>query len=253
MERQSPDNAGTGKETNKHHYEEIDKDDHSEQTIPKSWPTPAFHFRHASAPPSVDVIPSPAHLPQTPGSNTMARPIITIQEEAPEQEGDWQDSDWQDEDELGAAGGLGRGDSWENGHNVEGLEWDNTTFDWEWNPIKQSAREEQEQLQGLINSELQIVHALEKRINKSSALEKIYDNENIQCSLLYDDNILRATTDPNVLHDDQKERLKMMREIYEEVKLKKDRTMQALENVTDIGARRKSKRLSSKPRRKYKK
>ena len=253
LEKQSPDNAETGKETNKHHYEEIDKDDHSEQTIPKSWPTPAFHFRHASAPPSVDVIPSPAHLPQTPSSNTMARPIITIQEEAPEQEGDWQDSDWQDEDELGAAGGLRRGDSWENGHNVEGLEWDDTTFDWEWNPIKQSDREEQEQLQGLINSELQIVHALEKRINKSSALEKIYDNENIQCSLLYDDKILKVTTDPNVLHDDQKERLKMMREIYEEVKLKKDRTMQALENVTDIGARRKSKRLSSKPRRIYKK
>merc|ERR1712030_78334 len=143
--------------------------------------------------------------------------------------------------------------SWENEHNVDGLEWDNTTFDWEWKPIKQSAKEEQEELQKLIDNEVQIVHKLEKRINQSSALEKIYDNENIKCSLLYDENIVRATVNPNVLHDDQKERIRLMREIYQEVKLKKDKTIKALENVTDIGTVRKSKRLSSKPRRKYKK
>ena len=173
------------------------------------------------------------------------------------------DRDWQDGDELGAVGGLGRseqlqheepnGDSWETEHNEDGLEWDNTTFDWEWNPIKKSPMEEQRELQRLIDYEVQIVHQLEKKIGKSPTLEAIFDNENIKCSLLYDDNIAKATLDPDVLHDDQNERLRLMREIYQEVKLKKDKTMKALENVTEKKSVRKSKRLSSRPRRKYKK
>ena len=264
MERQSPSNDDTGKEADKHHYEEIkETEDNVEQSTPQSWPTPAFQIRNASAPPSVRVPRSPDNQTQTPDSDNMARPIITIQEEAPSQEGNWQDGDWQDGDELGAVGGLGMSEqvqhkepnenSWENEHNEDGLEWDNTTFDWEWNPIKQSAKEEQDELQKLIDNGVQEVHQLERRINQSSALEQIYDNENIKCSLLYDENIVRATVNPNVLHDDQKERIKILREIYEEVKLKKDKTMKALENVTGIGTVRKSKRLSSKPRRKYKK
>ena len=252
LEIKSPGNDNSG---NEHQYEEIrEKDDNVEQATPQSWPTPAFPVRNASAPPSW----SPGNLPQPPGSNTMDGPIITIEEDAPGQ-APLTDRDWQEGDELGAVGGLRRSeqlqhdDSWETEHNADGLEWDNTTFDWEWNPIKRSPMEEQRELQRLIDYEVQIVHQLEKKIGKSPTLEAIFDNENIKCSLLYDENIAKATLDPNVLHDDQKERLKMMREIYEEVKLKKDKTMQALENVTDIGAIRKSKRLSSKPRRKYKK
>ena len=98
-----------------------------------------------------------------------------------------------------------------------------------------------------------IVHKLEQRINQSAALENIYDNKNIKCTLLYDNNIVTATTSPNFLHDNPKERIRLMREIYEEVKQKKDKTMKALENVTKIGTVRKSKRLSLKTKRKYKK
>ena len=264
LERESLFNDDTGKEVDKHYYEEIkENEDNVDQSTPKSWPTPAFQIRNASAPPSVRVLHSPDNQIQTPDSDNLARPIITIQEEAPSQEGNWQDKDWQDEDELGAVGGLGMNEqiqhkepnakSWENEHNVDGLEWDNTTFNWEWKPIRHSAKEEQDELQKLIEDGVQEVHQLERKITQSSALEQIWDNENIKCSLLYDENIQRATVDPNVLHDDQRERIKIMREIYEEVKLKKNKTMKALENVTGIGTIRKSKRLSSKPRRKYKK
>ena len=244
--RESLFNDDTGKEVDKHYYEEIK--DNVDQSTPQSWPTPAFQIRNASAPPSVRVLHSPDNQIQTPDSDNLARPIITIQEEAPRQEGNWQEEDWQDEDELGAVGGLGK-----NEHNVDGLEWDDTTFDWEWKPIRHSAKEEQDELQKLIENGVQEVHQLERKITQSSALEQIWDNENIKCSLLYDENIQRATVDPNVLHDDPKERIKIMREIYEELKLKKNKTMKALENVTGIGTIRKSKRLSSRPRRKYKK
>ena len=44
----------------------------------------------------------------------------------------------------------------------------------------------------------------------------------------------------------------MMRDIYEEVKVEKEKRIKALENVTEIDNVRKSKRLSMKPRKRYK-
>ena len=97
-----------------------------------------------------------------------------------------------------------------------------------------------------------MVHNLERRINQSAALEEIYNNKNIKCSLLYEEHITTATTNPNFLHDNPKERIRMMRDIYEEVKLEKEKRIKALENVTKIDDVRKSKRLSMKPRKRYK-
>ena len=74
----------------------------------------------------------------------------------------------------------------------------------------------------------------------------------MKCSLLYEDHITTATTNPNFLHDNPKERIKMMRDIYVEVKMEKAKRIKALENVTEIDNVRKSKRLSMKERKRYK-
>ena len=290
LEAQQPSNNEKGKEPDEPHYEEIPDriDDNVEQPTPQSWPTQAFQFRQQT-PPSVIVTCSPDNLPQPFVSNTMARPPFTFQEQAPRQTPLPENTPWQEGDELGAVGGLGRServqieelnnedwekqvqneelteDTWEN---EDGFEWDNMTFNWHeqlWQPRIQSAEEEQEELQKLIDNEVLMVHNLERRINQSAALEEIYNNKNIKCSLLYEDHITTATTNPNFLHDNPKERIRMMRDIYEEVKLEKekrikalenvteiDNVRKALENVTEIDNVRKSKRLSMKPRKRYK-
>ena len=137
----------------------------------------------------------------------MARPPFTPQEQqAPTQNRLQETTPWREGDELGAVGGLGWServqieelqaevqagetvynedweqqvqdeelteDTWEN----DGLEWDNTALNWQehlWQPRMQSAEEDQNELQQLINNEVFIVHNLERRINQSAALEQI--------------------------------------------------------------------------------
>ena len=285
LEAQQPSNNVKGNEPDEPLYEEIKDriDDNVEQPTPQSMPTKAFQLRQQT-PPSIIVTSSPDNLPHALVSKTMARPPFPFQEQAPRQTPLPENTPWQEGDDLGAVGGLGRServqieelqaevqagetvynedweqqvqdeelteDTWEN----DGLEWDNTALNWQehlWQPRMQSAEEEQNELQQLINAEVLINHNLEKRINQSAALEQIYNKKNMKCSLLYEDRINTATTNPNYLHDNPKERIKMMRDIYVEVKMEKAKRIKALENVTEIETVRRSKRLSMRERKRY--
>ena len=280
LEEQQPSNNEKEKEPDEPHYEEIPDriDDNVEQPTPKSWAPNTFPFKQQT-PPSVVVNCSPDTLPKAFVSNTMARPPFTFQEQAPTQNPLQETTTWREGDELGAVGGLGRServqieelnnedwekqvqneelneDTWENEQNEDDLEWDNMEFNWQeqlWQPRVQSAEEEQQELKKLIDKEVLIVHNLERRINRSEALENIYNHKNIKCSLLYEDHIVTVTTNPNHLHDNPKERIRMMRDIYEEVQLEKEKRIRALENMAEMDTVRKSKRLSMKPRKRYK-
>ena len=280
LEEQQMRNKEKEKEPEEPHYEEIpDKmDDNVEQQSPKSEPTNTFPFRQKT-PPSVVVNCSPDTLPKAFINSAMARPPFSFQEQVPRQDPLQETIPWQEGDELGAVGGLGwskedqikevkienwekqvqkeelNEGTWENEHNEDSLEWDDMEFNWEeqlWQPRVQSAEEEQRELKKLIDKEVLIVHDLEKRINRSEALENIYNHENFKCSLLYEGHIATATTDPNYLHDNPKERIRMMKDIYEEIQLAKEMRLRALENMADMDKVRKSKRLSMKPRKRYK-
>ena len=61
-----------------------------------------------------------------------------------------------------------------------------------------------------------------------------------------------VTTNPNHLHDSPKERVRMMRDIYEKVQLAKEKRIRALENMAEMDNVRKSKRLMMKPKKRYK-
>ena len=113
-------------------------------------------------------------------------------------------------------------------------------------------RGRQKELKKLIDKEVLLVHNLEKQINRSEALEDIYNHKDMKCSLLYEEHMATVTTDPNHLHDSPKERVRMMRDIYEKIKLEKKKRIRALENMAEMDNVRKSKRLMLKPRKRYK-
>merc|ERR1711947_1863 len=136
-----------------------------------------------------------------------------------------QERPWQEGDELGATGGTGWNEpvqneerdenNWENEQNEEGYEWDNEGFTW--NTHELSVEEEQQELQTLIDKEILLVHNLELQINRSEALEGIYNHKDTKCSLLYEEHMTIVTTDPNILSDNPRERVRMMKDIYEKI------------------------------------
>ena len=99
----------------------------------------------------------------------------------------------------------------------------------------------------------QSLEQFEVQINRSDTLEGIYNHKDNKCSLLYEENIATVTTDPNILSTNPRERVKMMRDIYENIQLVKTKRIRTLENLTEGEKLRKSKRLMSKPKKSYKK
>merc|ERR1712215_610447 len=96
------------------------------------------------------------------------------------------------------------------------------------------------------------VHNLELQINRSEALEGIYNHKDTKCSLLYDERITTVTTDPNILSNNPRERVRMMKDIYEKIQLEKEKRIRALNNMSEVDNMRKSKRLMGKPKKRYK-
>ena len=115
---------------------------------------------------------------------------------------------------------------------------------------RNSYTEEQQELKSLIDRELVQVHRLEQRINKSSFLEKIYEDQ--PCTLLSQPEIACATTNPDLLSEDPRETLEIMKRVYDTIanaKLDRRKVLERLENVES--GQRKSKRLQQRPRKHY--
>merc|ERR1711947_58235 len=171
-----------------------------------------------------------------------------------------QERPWQEGDELGATGGTGWNEpvqneerdenNWENEQNEDGYEWDNEEFNWNTHVL--TVAEEQQELQTLIDKEILLVHNLELQINRSEALEGIYNHKDTKCSLLYEEHMTIVTTNPNILSDSPRERVRMMKDIYEKIQLAKEKRIRALENMAEVDNLRKSKRLMLKPKKRYK-
>ena len=128
-------------------------------------------------------------------------------------------------------------------------------FNWQeqlWQPRVQSIEEEQKELKKLIDKEVLLVHNLELQINRSEALEGIYNHKDTKCSLLYEEHMTTVTTNPNHLSDSPRERVRIMKDIYEKIQLAKEKRIRALENMAEVDNVRKSKRLMLKPKKKYK-
>ena len=255
------------KEPEESHYEEIP--DKIDLATPKSWLPTTFPFRQQT-PPKVVVNCSPDSLPKAFISETMARPPFP---QAPTQI-PLQERPWQEGDELGATGGIGWNEhvqnkelddeewekqvqneeidenNWENEQNEDGYEWDNEEFNWK--PHVLTVEEEQQELQTLIDKEILLVHNLELQINRSEALEGIYNHKDTKCSLLYEEHMTIVTTNPNHLSDSPRERVRMMKDIYEKIQLAKEKRIRALENMAEVDNLRKSKRLMLKPKKRYK-
>jgi len=240
-------------ETEESHYEEIP--DKIDLATPKSWIPTKFTFNQQT-PSQVIVNCSPDSLPKAFITETMASPPFP---QAPTQI-PLQERTRQEGDELGAVGGTGWNEpvhneekdenDWENEQNREGYEWDNEGF--AWNTHELTVAEEQQELQTLIDKEILLVHNIELQINRSDTLEGIYNHKDTKCSLLYEENIATVTTDPNILSNNPRERVRMMRDIYEKIQLAKEKRIRALENMAEVDNLRKSKRLMSKPKKSYK-
>ena len=115
---------------------------------------------------------------------------------------------------------------------------------------RNSYTEEQQELKSLIDRELVQVHRLEQRINKSSFLEKIYEDQ--PCTLLSQPEIACATTNPDLLSEDPRETLEIMKRVYDTIanaKLDRRKVLERLENVES--GQRKSQRLQQRPRKHY--
>ena len=96
-----------------------------------------------------------------------------------------------------------------------------------------------------------VVHNLEIQINNSAALEGIYNHKDTKCSLLYEQHMTTATTDPNQLSENPRERIRIMADLYEKIQLAKEARIRALENIGEVDNVRKSKRLMLKHKKKY--
>merc|ERR1711895_294631 len=94
-----------------------------------------------------------------------------------------------------------------------------------------------------------MVHKLEQKINHSKILEGI--NVDNKCTLLDQPQIACAYTNPDLLSDNTKERIKIMKNLYETImKAKKDR-VSVLRRLEEAEKLRRSKRLLTKPKRRY--
>ena len=112
-----------------------------------------------------------------------------------------------------------------------------------------SYEKDKQELKSLIDRELTQVNRLEQQINKSKFLEGIYVDK--QCTLLDQPEIACATTNPDLLSANPKERLEIMQKLYETIaKAKRDR-LTVLKRLEDAERPRRSKRLLKKPRRRY--
>ena len=112
-----------------------------------------------------------------------------------------------------------------------------------------SYEKDKDELKELIDRELQVVHKLEQKINHSKILEGIYaDNK---CTLLDQPQIACAYTNPDLLSNNPKERIEIMNNIYEKIRKAKEDRVTVLKRLEEAEKLRRSKRLLTKPKRRY--
>ena len=151
-----------------------------------------------------------------------------------------EESSWEDDEENGAE---------------EAVDWGSRSFLGPRFPSlakekeKGSYEKDKQELKKLIDRELGQVNRLEQQINQSKFLGGIYADK--QCTLLDQPEIACATTNPDLLSANPKERLEIMQQLYETIaKAKKDR-LAVLKRLEDAERPRRSKRLLKKPKRRY--
>ena len=108
---------------------------------------------------------------------------------------------------------------------------------------------EKDELKKLIDRELQMVHNLEQQINHSTILEGIYANN--RCTLLEEPQIVCVNTNPDLLSNSPKERIEIMKGLYETIMKAKEDRVTVLERLEEAENLRRSKRLLQKPKRRY--
>ena len=112
-----------------------------------------------------------------------------------------------------------------------------------------SHEKDRDDLKELIDREVQVVHELEQRINHSEILEGIYADNT--CTLLNHPQITCAYTNPDLLSNNPKEKIEIMKNIYEKIRKAKEDRVTVLERLEEAETLRRSKRLLAKPKRRY--
>ena len=148
-----------------------------------------------------------------------------------------------------------RWERWENDNDEEELEWSIRNYLGPRSPTLAQEKEQgshekdRDDLKELIDREVQVVHELEQRINNSEILEGIYAENT--CTLLNHPQITCAYTNPDLLSNNQKEKIEIMKNIYEKIRKAKEDRVTVLERLEEAETLRRSKRLLTKPKRRY--
>ena len=196
----------------------------------------AFHF----PPPN----PSQFNFQQAPAPLSIRRPV-QIEDPVLDVSSSEEDEGWEDDEE----------DEEKVEEDEEEVDWSSRNFLGPRFPSLAKEKEQgtyeedKEELKELIDRELQIVHKLEQKINHSKILEGIYvDNK---CTLLDQPQIACAYTNPDLLSDNPKERIKIMKTLYETIMTAKKDRVTVLKRLEEAEKLRRSKRLLTKPKRRY--